>query len=666
LIGREPELARIERELRSGVRLLSVTGAGGSGKTRLALQAAADLTEEFPGGTYFVPLAPLAEAASMRAAVAAALELQPDDDITARLDARPSLLVIDNAEHLPGIELEIAKLRIGKTALLVTSRSRLRLSGERELPLEPLPEDDALELFRARAAALGYAVPVDDVSRMICRRLDNLPLALELAAARLVVLSPVALLERLDRALPLLSDGPRDVDDRQRTLRATIEWSFRLLSGGGQRALRRLAAFRGGFTLDAARAVAGADIGLIAELADQSLIRRVGDDRYLMLETIREFGLEVEDADLAPAHAAYYLERVRANDREVRGPRMGALLAWQRSEAENIWAALDALVDGGREDDAWDLARLMHFYWQATGSVRRATEWLRRRLAQTESRTPAWIGASIALADLLDSLGSIDEARAVLDGVEAAALAAADARGLAGLHKVRHFVALSSRDLEAALAHAQVELEYARLLDERSRLFAEFHLAAALFELRQLEQAETILKPLLDAFASEGDLFNETGALHLLANVSFELGRYDAAAAYLDRTLRHLRTMDARGYLPVALTARGFYAMAQDRREEARRAFAEALSIAREDGVDYELCELVDHIAVLVATDDRPAAGSLYSTVGVRRAALGTPRLDRDLPIYAHVLGGAELVGDVIPWEDAISLAQSLVERSLD
>jgi predicted ATPase len=311
LLGREDELADIQRLLDEGARLVTLTGPGGSGKTRLALQAAADLSDEYTGGTFFVALAPLRDLSAVTGTVSEAVGLQPDDDVAGWLASRRVLLVLDNLEHLQGVDAVVAQLLAGDTTVVATSRAPLRLVGERELPVEPLPDAAAVELFVSRAAAAGRQVQADETVTEVCRRLDNLPLALELAAARAKLLSPSALLRRLDAALPLLTGGASDRPERQRTLRATIEWSHDLLDPDVQAAFRRLSVFRGSFTPDAAEAITGGDLEQVAALLDQSLLKPLGDERFFMLETIREYAREQreqagETTEYQLRHARYY------------------------------------------------------------------------------------------------------------------------------------------------------------------------------------------------------------------------------------------------------------------------------------------------------------------------------------------------------------------------
>ena len=302
-LGRQRELHEVVSLLcADDVRLLTLTGPGGTGKTRLALQAAADAAERFPDGITWVPLAPLRDPSLLLSTIAQALDVreEPGEPLVAALidflKAKKLLVLLDNVEHLlPDAAGDLAHLSSTPGPfMLVTSRERLQLQGEQLYPVPTLLESDGVELFIARARALEPGFDGNGAIGDLCSRLDNLPLALELAAARTTLFSPVQLLERLSHRLDLLKGG-RDADPRQQTLRATIEWSYDLLDSDEQRLFRSLSVFAGGCTFEAAEEVCRADPDTLQSLLDKSLLRRLDSElgsRYWMLETVRDFASE--------------------------------------------------------------------------------------------------------------------------------------------------------------------------------------------------------------------------------------------------------------------------------------------------------------------------------------------------------------------------------------
>jgi predicted ATPase/class 3 adenylate cyclase len=381
LIGREHELQEAGRLLRTH-RIVTLTGPGGSGKTRVALQLAANAVEDFPGGVVWVPLQALRDAELVLPTVARALGTagRNEDGI----GERRVLLVLDNFEQLLDAAPRVADLaaELSGLKLLITSRQPLHVSGEYEYPVLPLREQEALALFVERATAVKPDFADDGVVVDICRRLDCLPLALELAAARVKVLSAAELLKRLDRRLSILTGGAQDWPERQRTLRATIAWSYDLLSADEQRLFARLAVFAGGCTLEAAESVCEADLDAVAGLVDKSLLRRE-DDRYLMLDTIGEFALEClqdrgEEEALRRRHAEHYLEQARSVEGLIRSPRAARALDRLERDHANLRLALRWLSGGAPDGPlrltVWGLAARLHGFGDQALDRRDASE----------------------------------------------------------------------------------------------------------------------------------------------------------------------------------------------------------------------------------------------------------------------------------------------------
>jgi predicted ATPase/class 3 adenylate cyclase len=380
LIGREREVAAIRALLaREAVRLVTLTGTGGTGKTRLALQVAADLLAGQPDGVWFIPLATVTDPAQVATAIAETFGLREAagtrliDTLTNYLREKRLILLLDNFEHLVTGAPLVSDLLAAcpDLTVLVTSRTPLQLRGEHEAPVPPLvlpdlsqpstpealPQYEAVRLFieRARDVKPDFAVTNANAPAVaaICHRLDGLPLALELAAARIRVLPPVAMLARLEQRLPLLTGGARDLPARQRTLRATIAWSHDLLGPNEQVLFRQLAIFVGGCTLEAAETVAslhdreidvldGLELLVVHNLVRQE--ERAGESWFRMLETIREFGLEQlaaksETADVQRRHAAYYLALAEAADPGLKGPTPRSWIERVEAEFDNFQAA---------------------------------------------------------------------------------------------------------------------------------------------------------------------------------------------------------------------------------------------------------------------------------------------------------------------------------------
>jgi len=396
-----------------------LTGPGGVGKTRLAQRAAAAVAEAFPDGVWLVGLAPIADPDLVLPAIAQALGVREarDEPLAARLETalagRRLLLILDNFEQIVAAALPVASLLSACPGIkaLVTSRVRLRISGEREFPVPPMTlpvrgsgltaqetgASEAVRLFVDRALAvrpdLTLTAETAPMVAEICRRLDGLPLAIELAAARIKILSPAALQARLERRLPLLVGGGRDLPARQQTMRAAIGWSHDLLSPEQQMLFRRLAVFVGGFGLEAAEAVVGLDIDAllegIASLTDESLLRRNEQDgdepRFTMLETVREYGLEQltasgDEAAMRRAHAAWVTQLAESTWHGADAKADAAWLNRVEADHDNVRAALVWLEQSGNAEALLRLAGALWPFWHRHSHRLEGRGWLDRAL----------------------------------------------------------------------------------------------------------------------------------------------------------------------------------------------------------------------------------------------------------------------------------------------
>ncbi|HXV03210.1 MAG TPA: adenylate/guanylate cyclase domain-containing protein, partial [Gaiellaceae bacterium] len=391
LLGRKRELGELLRLLGSErVRIVTLTGPGGIGKTSVAVAAASELVESFDEGVTLVELAAIREPALVLPTIANALDAE--SDAAAHIGTRELLLVLDNLEQVVAAAGELAYLlaECPNLSILATSREPLKIAGEREFPLKPLAEAPAVELFRQRAEAVlpGFTADYGRLAE-ICRRLDSLPLAIELAAARVKVLPPGELLGRLDRRLPMLTTSRRDLPERQQTLRATIEWSYELCSPEEQQLFGRLAVFSGGFTLDAAETVCDAVLDTLASLLDKSLIRREAE-RFSLLETIREFALEQLDASdeaelIRRRHAEYMTELAESVETEYLGPAQAAVRERFRTEWDNVRAALGWALESGEIELGLRLVGALAMVWLDQNLAVEGERWLQAFLPRSES-----------------------------------------------------------------------------------------------------------------------------------------------------------------------------------------------------------------------------------------------------------------------------------------
>jgi predicted ATPase len=566
-VGREAELGEVLSRLASGARLLTLTGPGGTGKTRLALEAASTLVPEYKAGVFWVGLASLRDPALVTETIAQTLGAK--DGLAEHIGERELCLLLDNLEQVVECAPELSALlqACPNLTLLVTSRELLRVQGEVEYPVPPLATPEAVSLFCARS----QLEPSEEIAEL-CARLDSLPLAVELAAARASALTVSQILERLSSRLDLLKGG-RDADPRQRTLRATIEWSYDLLSGDEQQLFARLSVFAGGCTLEAAEEVCGADVDTLQSLVEKSLLRFT-DERYWMLETIREFAGErldeVSRASLirglaehlaavavregAPhfvgrqSHVYERLEVEHPNVREVAayaistqtpGPvlRLSGVL-WLHWCSRHVveaeaWVAWATAARPDVDDDVWLPALLgAGEVIRFAGDLDHAAEMKERFLVDVagyEAADPLWeAGALVDLADIALHRGDLDEA---LDYGERS-LAIREARGLG---TDRALVTLGD------IAMRRGDLEHAeRLLSEAATGFErqghEINYASALGTLAEVERrrgdsqrAETLVREALGRLAALGDRPLVAECLRLLAILAADRGLAERA-----------------------------------------------------------------------------------------------------------------------------------------
>ena len=564
LVGRQRDLADINALLeRADVRLVTITGAGGAGKSRLALEAAASAARERP--VHLIGFAPVSDAALVlpeiaRAVGARELTGRPIvEGIADALRGTRTLLFLDNLEHLTASARDIALLLdvVPDLDVLTTSRAPLRLSGEHVLALDPLSMDDAATLFVELAAARGVVLREDALPsvRDICHRLDGLPLAIELVAARLVVLTPARVLQALDEGLALEMEGPVDLPERQRTLRATIAWSHGLLSETEQKLHGALGVFAGGCTLDDARAVAGAGPGFFRDLealVAWSLVRSDvadGDVRLSMLETVREDAVaRLAEAgtldELRARHAERFLELANLAEQELAGPDQGRWLDRLEPELDNFRATLAWCLSADRPEDALRATSALGRFWRMHGHVAEARGWLARALARGQAeRMPTDV-----LANAL---------------WWSARLAAAQ------------------DDLKAEIPLLEEALALFRTLERpRETAFVLGELGWIALQQGETDRAEELCEEALDVARATGDAATISGQLNYLADVYSARGDHLRALAAHEEALTLRRALDDPMLVTNSTYNLGIAAWENGEIERARSAFEETHALA--------------------------------------------------------------------------------------
>jgi len=592
LVGREPELAEITELLASGRRLVTLTGPGGVGKTRLALQAAHRLVEHFDG-VWWVALAAVRDPALVLPAIEQAIGAR--SGIAAQIGDNRSLLVLDNFEQLLPAAPAVADLlgRCPNLQLCVTSRALLRIADECEYDVPVLGDEDAVALFRARAE-VGETSAVAE----ICRRLDNLPLAIELAAARTRVLAPARLLERLEPRLPMLGGGTRDAPERHRTLYDAIEWSYDLLAPAEQRLFARLAVFAGSFTLEAGEEICSADLESVQSLVEQSLIRLSGE-RLVMLQTIREYAqqrlAEAGEAEqIARRHAEWILALCEPFSYDLGSTRLQLALPQLRSEIDNARTAVAWALEHAEPDF---VLQLILASWTLGPTFGDASEWYDKALPRAGTKP------SRILAHALRDAGAVAEARGESD--KAADLLA---RSLA---------------MYRELGDEDGETRVLRRLGDNALATQDLGGAAAMY------------RESLSLARRRADTRGTYMALAGLGRTAHERGKHDQAVEQLEQALALADGEDDLHASGSILQDLGDTALDMRALSRARARYRQGLTIAGRIWHDQLSTYCLAGLAAATALDgDAESAGQLWAAVNMLDAASGGWLVKRDRTRY--------------------------------
>ncbi len=719
-VGREKEVAGLTELLqRPDVQLVTLTGPGGIGKTRLALQVARELADHFAGGTYLIQLAPVSDAALVPAVIAQTLGLHPSpgqppletlSDYLQNSLRAPMLMLFDNFEHMTAAAPAVADLLAAGRDLkvLVTSRAPLHVYGEREFPVPTLEVPDlksasaiesllqypAVSLFRQRARAVkpDFEITKDNAAAVatICAQLDGLPLAIELAAARIKLLSPSAMQVRLESRLQLLTGGARDLPARQQTLRGAMDWSYGLLNPAEQRLFQRLSLFVGGCTMEAVEAVCDTrqDLGLdvfdgMASMVDKSLAQQweqgTGEPRYVMLKTIRDYGLEHlaaggEEAATRRAHAAYYL--VLAEEGAAEGAaEQPEWLERLEVEHDNLRAALEWLIQSGDADWGLRLGAALFRFWETREHFTEGRDRLGRllRLPSAAARNQKRLRALFAAGVLAADQGDYESAQNLTEESLGIARELKDNSGVAVSLNALAVYARERGEVAAASALFEESFSLCRALGDRMAAARALSNLASVVRLQgDYARARSLYQECVASFTELGDRTGVAWSLDYQGDLARELGETETARALYEQSLSVFRALGDSWGIAGTLADLGNLALERKEYSEARTLFGESLQILQALESKRGIARLLECFARAAAAEHKPerslrlagAAAALRQTVGAPPSPAERERLEKDLEAARqavnHTAGATSwMEGWAMPAEQAIAQALS-------